>query len=74
MMMAVHNPSSLDHREVRVLLPPGTYYASLITNDQLKDVDSTLQCYYDFDQDLKYVETCTLIIYSPIPAKEVALF
>lgn len=74
MMMAVHNPSSLDQDEIKVLVPPGQYSAYLFNQGKFESVKSSLQCHSDVDQNLKPIESCELTLFSSVPAKEVALF
>ena len=74
MMMAVHNPSSLDQDEIKVLVPPGQYSAYLFKQGKFESVESSVQCYSDVDQNLKPIESCELTLFSSVPAKEVALF
>lgn len=74
MTVAVHNPSSVDQESLRILVPKGSYEVTQFDKDVQKQVESSIECHDDLDEQLQKVESCSLLIHGNVPNHQISLF
>ena len=72
MAVAVHNPSGLEMKEVRIAVPNYNYVVfAMDETQQFNEVPSTISCHADYSLEGNYIDSCFLTVEHSIKPRDI---